>query len=395
MPLFRYRAIGETGKSVTGVIDADSFPGAKERLRKQQIMVTRLEVLKEGKDKIALNPLVLLAFTRELSQLLRAGLPLYESLLTIEEKYRKHRAHPLFLDLCDRLKSGQSLSSGLKRYPKSFDRIYLAMVESAEQSAALPMVFEQLSLLIAKQQKLKKQLISATAYPMFLGCFCLLVVSGLLFFAIPSMRELFEGRQLHPLTRTVLAVSGWATSHEMFLLFSVLTLVSAIILSMRLEQARLARELLLMKIPLCKTLLVQSSIVRFCRTASLLLASGIPLLEALGLARQVMKNIVLEKAVSVAEKKIAEGGKISSELKASHLMPTMLIRMLAIAEETGQLGQAFHNAAEILEEDVERNLTQLTALLQPLLLMTLGAIVGLVVLSILLPLTDVSSFLSS
>src|SRR3972149_6795366 len=94
MPLFRYRAIGETGKSVTGVIDADSFPGAKERLRKQQIMVTRLEVLKEGKDKIALNPLVLLAFTRELSQLLRAGLPLYESLLTIEEKYRQNRAPP-------------------------------------------------------------------------------------------------------------------------------------------------------------------------------------------------------------------------------------------------------------------------------------------------------------
>jgi general secretion pathway protein F/type IV pilus assembly protein PilC len=394
MALFHYRAVAVSGKNISGVIDADSMDGAKERLHKQKILVTQLHQIKESKEKIDLKPALLLAFTRELSQLLRAGLPLYESLLTIEEKYKRHEAHPLFLDLCDHLKSGHSLSSALKRYPKSFDRVYLAMVAAAEESASLSGAFEQLSLLISKQQKLKKQLLAATAYPLFLACFCLLVVCGLLFFVIPSMKELFEDRQLHPLTKTVLAISGWVNTNGLLLLFLIILLISAIVLSLRSSPIKQLRQQLFLKIPLCKTLMVQTAIVRFCRTASLLLASGIPLLETLSYSRGVMKNLLLEKEILSVEQKVMEGCKISAELKHSLLIPPLLIRMLALAEETGNLSSSFHHVAEILEEDVERSLNQLTTLLQPLLLLLIGAIVGVVVLSILLPLTDVSSFLS-
>ena len=123
MPLFRYLAVSSTGKTIKGVIDADSLPVAKERLRKQQILVTTVFPLQSQQDQLLLDPSLLLSFTKEMAQVLRAGLPLYEGLLTIEEKYRRHKAHPLFLDLCDHLKEGGALSSALKRYPTTFDQI--------------------------------------------------------------------------------------------------------------------------------------------------------------------------------------------------------------------------------------------------------------------------------
>ncbi len=199
MPIFRYRALTETGTKVSGVIDADSFELAKERLRREKVLVTKLSLL-ENKKEISLNSSMLLAFTRELSQLLGSGLPLYESLLTIEEKYRRHRTHPLFLDLCDKLKSGHQLSTILKGYPKSFDAIYITLAEAGERTGALAWSFKQLYELTERRQRLKKKLISAMAYPAFLGAFCFLIVIGLL-------------RLHHPLNERALRGTGPSPPH--------------------------------------------------------------------------------------------------------------------------------------------------------------------------------------
>jgi len=395
MPLFRYQAVNLEGKKIAGVIDAESLVAVKEKLRKNQIMVTALEALTEKTKKIILKPDLLLGFTREMGQLLRSGLPLYESLLTIEEKYRSHSSHPLFLDLCDRLKEGASLSDLLKNYPESFDSIYLSMVSAAEQTASLPEIFEQLTLLISKQQKLKKQLVSALAYPGFLGGFCFLIVIALLFFVIPSMQELFEGRSLHPLTAVVLGVSKWVNANALYLAIAILCCSSSFIFSLRTQKGRFFCHSLLSKMPLLKTIILEAALVRFCRSSALLLQGGVPLLEALNYSRKVMRHLVLEKAIEKAEKKMMEGKRLSDELKNCSLIPTLVIRMLSIAEESGKITNAFQNLAEIFEDDMERNLGRLTTFLQPLLLMILGGIIGLVVLSILIPLTDVNSFLST
>ncbi len=395
MALFRYKALNDMGKKVVGVIDADSLALAQERLLREQVMVTDLTLLEKKEDKIVLSPPLLLNFTRELSQLLRAGLPLYESLLTIEEKYRRHRTHPLFLDLCDKLKSGSSLSHILKKYPKSFDAIYLSLVHAGEKSGSLPQIFDQLTLLISRQQRLKKQLISSLTYPGILFGFCMIVVASLLFFVVPSLQELFDGRNVHPLTRTVLAISKWVNANTL-LLFSALTaLVVGPMVFLRMPNGRLLLQRFLLKVPIFKTLLLDSALIRFCRSCSLLLAGGVPLIEALTLARKTMKLVELEQAIESAEKKIVEGERLSQQLKRSPLIPPVVIRMLSIAEETGTMGHMLQKIAEIYDEELEKNLAQLTTFLQPALLLTLGAIVGLVVLSILLPLTDVSSFMNN
>lgn len=395
MALFRYKALNDMGKKVVGVIDADSLALAQERLLREQVMVTDLTLLEKKEDKIVLSPPLLLNFTRELSQLLRAGLPLYESLLTIEEKYRRHRTHPLFLDLCDKLKSGSSLSYILKKYPKSFDAIYLSLVHAGEKSGSLPQIFDQLTLLISRQQRLKKQLISSLTYPGILFGFCMIVVASLLFFVVPSLQELFDGRNVHPLTRTVLAISKWVNANTL-LLFSALTaIVLGPFVFLRMPNGRLLLQRFLLKVPIFKTLLLDSALIRFCRSCSLLLAGGVPLIEALTLARKTMKLVELEQAIESAEKKIVEGERLSQQLKRSPLIPPVVIRMLSIAEETGTMGHMLQKIAEIYDEELEKNLAQLTTFLQPALLLTLGAIVGLVVLSILLPLTDVSSFMNN
>lgn len=395
MPLFRYHAVSPNGKAIKGVIDADSLVVAKERLRKQQVMVTTVVPLQNKQNQLKLSPDALLAFTRELAQLLRAGLPLYESLVTIEEKHRRNKAHPLFLDLCDHLKEGASLSAALKRYPQTFDRIYLAMVQVAEQSGNLPTIFEQLSQLIARQQKLKKQLFSALAYPSFLGLFCFFILCGLLFFVVPSIQELFEGRSLHPMTSTVIAISKWVNAHVTFLLLALASAATVTIAFLRSRQGKMHIYNFSLKLPFVKTLLLDSALVRFCRSLSMLLAGGVPLLEALALSRNVVKSPLIEAAILEAEKRVGQGERLSAAFKGASHFPALVLRMMSLAEETGKMGEALTNLSNIYDEEMEKHLYQLSTYLQPALLITLGAIVGLVVLSILLPLTDVSSFIGN
>lgn len=392
MPLFRYQAVNQFGKNAQGIIDADSLSVAKDKLCKQQLFITSVIPLKEKKDSIRFPPTMLLSFTKEVATLLQAGLPLYESLLTIEEKYKKHPAHPLFLDLCDHLKEGGSLSTVLKKYSSTFDPIYLSMIKVGEQSGNLVRVFEQLSQLIEREQKLKKQVIGAVAYPAFLASFCVLVVCALLFFIVPSMKELFEGRPVHSVTATVLGISAWTIEHGNLLAMALGAGCIGSVWGWRYPKTRLFLYERFSSLPFIKTLLLHASLMRFSRSMSMLLSGGVPLLNALQLSKGVAHSPLLELAVSEVEKKVLQGERLSVAFHHSRSIPPLVLRMLSLSEETGKMQEAFLNLAQIYDEEMEKHLSQLSAFLQPALLIVLGAIVGLVVLSILLPLTDVSSF---
>lgn len=394
MPIFRYKALTETGKKISGVVDADSYDLAKERLRREKILVTKLAIA-ERKKEIVLSSQLLLAFTREMLQLLSAGLPLYESLLTVEEKYRRHPSHSLLLDLCDKLKGGDHLSSALKSYPRSFDAIYISMVQAGEKTGSLTWAFEQLYELIRRRQKLKKQLVSAMAYPAFLGAFCFFVVLGLLLFVIPSMQELFEGRTLHPLTRLVISISAFLKAWFIPLLLFTFLCFFGLIYFFRTPHGKRYIQRLLQKTPIVKTILTQAALIRFCRSCAILLKGGVPLIGALTISRKGMRHAILEEVIAEAEKHLIEGKTLSSQLKNSSYIPPLVVRMLSIAEETGKLSEMLKSLSDIYDSELERSLAQITTFLQPGLLVILGGTVGLVILSILLPLTDVSSLVSN
>lgn len=395
MPLFQYKAISEDGRGIKGVIDADSFLIAKERLRKEKILVTSVAMLRLNPKKITLTPSQLLSFTRELSQLLKAGLPLYESLLTLEEKQRGSKSHPLFADLCDKLKGGESFSSALSEYPTVFNEIYLSMVRSSEESSSLPEAFDQLTFLILRQQKLKKQLVSALAYPAFLGAFCVLVIGVLFFFVIPSMKDLFADRALHPVTQIVISISDFLNKYWPVLFSGLIFISSGFYMMSRTVYFRKKISELFLHLPYCKKILLESAFVRFFRAMTMLLSGGVPFVDCLRFSKKMVGNKTLADLIDYAENKVVEGEKMSHLFSLSPFIPPLIVRMLTIGEETGNMATIMRGLAEIYEEDLDKDLSQLVTFLQPAILLFLGAVVGIVVLSILLPLTDVGSFVSS
>jgi general secretion pathway protein F/type IV pilus assembly protein PilC len=301
----------------------------------------------------------------------------------------------LLLDLCDQLKGGALLSTALKKYPKSFDPIYISMVQAGEKTGSLSWAFTQLHGLISRRQKLKKQLISAMAYPAFLGVFCFVVIIGLLLFVIPSMQELFEGRALHPLTQSVLSLSQFLQSAFLPMVFMIGALIFGLSYFFRREEGKLLWQKFLQRVPVIKTVLIEAALIRFCKSSSILLKGGVPLVPALAISRKSMRHILLEQAIEKAEKHLVEGKSLSSQLKGSPYIPALVTRMLSIAEETGKLPDMLESISDIYDQELERSLGLVTTFLQPILLVTLGGVVGIVILAILLPLTDVSSLISN
>jgi general secretion pathway protein F/type IV pilus assembly protein PilC len=393
MALYQYTALSGEGRRKMGMINADSIDLAKERLRKQQILVTKLVSYTKRGDQLSLSSALLVGFTRDLHVLLRAGLPLYDSLLTLEEKYRRTKLHPVFLDLCDQVKEGRLFSDALKDYPKVFDPVYLSLIRAGEESGSLQQSFAELEKLIGRDQALKKKLASAMIYPAFLGAFCLTVISVLLFFLIPSMSELFEERQLHPMTEAVLALSHFLNAHSFLLFMTGAGGLLFFLFFLRHPKGQEKVKRAMLHVPIVKRLFIETIMARFCRVFSILFNGGVSMIECLRLAKKVMKHPSFEAIVTEAEKKVLEGNRLSEEFQRSPLIPTLVVRMLSISEESGRVAEMMNHLSDIYEEDIERSLTRLTSFVQPVMLLFLGVVVAVILLAVLLPLTDVSSIL--
>lgn len=392
MPLYEYKAVSDQGKKYTATLDAESLQEAKIKLFRRQVSVLQIEPLLEKKIREKLSRSELLTLTREMARLLQAGLPLFETLSALEEKYRGQKAHKLLLNLCDLVRSGLSLSQSLTKHPETFDLLYVSMVANAEKTGRLNQALTELSEWIAKQQEVRKQLLAALLYPALLSAFCLVVLSSLLFYVIPSLKELFEGRDLHPFTQIVFAASRWACQAKIPLALFLSLLIAGIFFAKLSPKVREKMAPLVFRLPLLKNLLAKVAFVRFCRASATLLEGGLPLVQSFDQARRVMRHPALEAIIAQAQEKIAQGQPIHAPFQNHPLIPPLVPRMLGIAEEGGKLPFMLGQIAQIYEEDLERTLAQLSTVAQPLLLLVLGLIIGFVLLSVLLPLTDVSSF---
>ncbi|MEI6241780.1 MAG: type II secretion system F family protein [Chlamydiota bacterium] len=394
MPLFRYEALTEKGEKAKGCIDAESLEEAKGQLKKKQIFVTRVVLMEEKERLVSLSKSDQMLLFQDMAKLIQAGLPLYDTLLTLEEKYRSHPAHYVILDIGDRIKSGFSLSAAMKFHSKSFDVLICSMVGNSETIGCLDSTLLEIASMLSKQLALRKQLTAALLYPAILLSFCTIVIVALLFFVVPSLFPLLEGRTLHPLTRIVLSCSQFANSHMISIGAIFFSFVFFLFLSFRLEGTKKRIKYIWVQMPIFKGMLERIALIRFCRTFSSLLQGGVSYVIALRLATQVMQHPYLEKEMEKVQNAVMEGGRLSELLKRSRRIPELIPRMLSIAEQGGNLPQMLLRIAEFYESELDRSLSRLSVILQPVLLLILGGIIGFVVLSVLLPLTDVSSFVS-
>ncbi len=392
MPLYQYTALDAKGKKKSGLIEAQGEKEAKEKLREQGVMVITMAIKTAGSSRENLKGDNLLSFTVQLSQLVNAGIPLYQSLLALEEQYRGEAYHRIILSLCEQIKAGTPLSQAMSGYPESFNKLYCSMIAAGEQVGALNIVLEKLSLLLSKQMKLKRQIVTAMIYPCILGGFSLLIITLLMTFVVPSIEGIFEGRKLNSFTSAVLTASHIFRDYWWLYVPAFVAIVTFLFFKLRSQAGRLWLERNSLKVPLLRTLIVQTCIARFCRTMGTLLTGGLPMIESMHISRDVMRNVVLEDEIKKAEGKIIEGSSLSAELSKSKWVPVMVSRMLAVGEDSGTTTTMLNKIADMYEEDLEKTLDRLMALAQPLILVFMGAIIGAILMAILLPLTDVSSF---
>ena len=392
MALFRYAALNEKGRKVKGMIDADSLLEAKQKLIRRQILVTDVQEIEKQKRGVRLKRSDVLMLTRELARLLEAGLPLYESLSVLEEKYRNHAAHELLLDLCDQIRAGQPFSQALEGHPACFDILYISMIANAERGGRLEKALEELARMLERQLQVRKSIVGALLYPALLSAFCLVVLSVLLFFVVPSLFDLFEGRDIHPFTRFVFACSRFAIRAKWVLALMFAVFVGWVAWSTFSEKGRLQMRTMMLRLPMIRDLLAKVALTRFFRSAATLIEGGLPAVFALQQASRSLRHPPLERSIHDALQTLSEGESLQKAMQGRPFIPPLVPRMLGIAQEGGNLSSMMNQIASIYEEDLEKALSRITSLAQPILLLALGAMVGFVLLSVLLPLTDVSTF---
>ncbi|MBS4164724.1 Type II secretion system protein F [Candidatus Protochlamydia amoebophila] len=392
MPLYQYQYVDEKKKRRTGVIEAISERDAKEKLRDQGLLITQIQTKSKINGKQNLKGEALLAFTVQLSQLVNAGIPLYESLIAIEEQSRGESFHRVVLSLCEQIRTGMSLSGAMATYSESFDQLYCGMVAAGEAVGMLGPILEKLTQLLAKQMKLKKQITTAMIYPCILGGFSLLIITLLLGFVVPSLEGIFAERKLNAFTNAILGLSHLFRNYWWLYLPAFVVGTIFVIWKFRSSEGKLWLEKTLLRIPVINTLVIQTAVARFCRTMGTLLQGGLNMIESLHISRGVMHNAVLEKEILQAEAKIIEGRSLSQELGKSKYIPPLVSKMLAVGEESGTSIVMLSRIADMYEQEIEKTLDRVMALAQPVILIVMGLIIGTVLLAIMLPLTDVSSF---
>jgi len=393
MVVFRYASVRPDGKKVKGLVEAPNLEEAKKRLQEQEMCLLALRPSRRRHSHGQLRGKILLEIIEQLASLLNVGMPLYESLRELTDQHRTAPYHTILSGLCDQLQCGASLAQAMRQYPHSFSDLVIAMVDAGQAAGQLPMTLETLAQLLRQQQQLQKQLLNALLYPIILLSFSTILVISLLTFLIPSLESLFEDRPVHGLTKCVFYLSHGLTQGWPFLLIGLAALVLGIHQFIHSQVGRHWIETKTLRLPWIGSFYIQKEIGRFSHLMAVMLQGGVPLLPALQIARASLHFRSLRATFVNIEQKIIEGRLLSQELKHHTWVPHLMIRLLSLGEESGQLSKMFEKLSAFYEAEVEKILTRVTTLAQPLLLLSMGIVVGLIMMAVLLPLTDIKSFM--
>lgn len=391
MTVFSYKAFTKKQKKQQGVVNANNRQEALDSLRKQGMMVIHIQALEKSSLQCHLQNENLINFTKQTAQMLHAGIPLYESLLSIEEQNKGEKFHPILIHLCDAIKRGVPLSKAMEAFPKSFNKLYRSLVKSGESSGTLGETLKGLAKLLSQRQKMKKQLITGMIYPTVLACFSFLLLISLVAFVIPSFEAIFSERPASGITAIVFSTSRFFQKYWLFHTSALLISALLIFRKLRTPSGKKILDKALLRIPILQNFIKQAAFARFSRTMFTLQTGGIPLVESLQISRNTMMNGILEDIIMNVENKIVEGGSLSVELKKFPLVPKMIVRMLAIGEESGSLATMFRDIADIYDDEVKRTQERIIALAQPAILIFMGGVIAFILLAVLLPLTDIES----
>lgn len=407
MPVYSYKALDQAGKQASGIIDADTPKGAKQKLRKLNLFPT--EVV-EGEDKIK-KPLLsreidlklsiskrvsladLAIMTRQLATLVGANVQVVPALTALIEQVDSVGFKKILSEVREKVNEGSSLGNALKDFPKVFTDLYVNMVVAGEQSGTLDVVLYRLADFTESQMNLRNKIRGTMAYPVLMLIIGIVVLGYLVAFVIPKVATIFDGmdQSLPLLTQLVMAVSSWLGDYWWI---AIVLIAGSVYLTKRwlaTEKGHDAYDKMLLKLPVFGKLIRKLAVSRFARTFSTLLSSGVPVLTSLEIVKNVVNNAVIRKALDETKDSIKEGQSIAGPLKKSGAFPPLVTHMISVGEATGELEDMLLRVADAYENDVNTTIGNMTALLEPIMILFMGGFVAFIVLSIMLPILEMTS----
>jgi general secretion pathway protein F len=404
MAVFEYKGIDvASGKAVKGYRDADSAKALRGLLRRDGILLTLATPESERKAKTK-RDIQLLAFmqrpsaadvsvmTRQLATLVRAGVPLVESITALVDQVEKESLVRVLTAVAENLKEGTAFATCLASHPKVFPPLYVNMVAAGEASGTLEAVLERLSDFMEGQARLKGKVISALAYPVLMTLVATVLVGALMVGVVPKVTTMFDNlqQQLPWYTSLLIFVSDTLAAYW-WLIFGSIGLGIYMFRRWRATpKGRLTWDRFVLRVPIFGRLNLLVAVARFSRTLATLLASGVTLLQAMDIVKSVLGNAQLEAVVKSAISSIREGESIADPLKRSGYFPPMVTHMIAVGERSGQLEQMLQNVSRAYEADVETRVTTLTSLLEPIIIVVMGGMVAFIAMAIIMPLVQMN-----
>jgi type IV pilus assembly protein PilC len=401
MPTFAFSGRTRTGQSITGERVADTMDGAMALLRREQIVVTRIDPSKakaeakaEAKPKAAKAKGVpaknLAIFTRQFSVMIDAGLPLVQCLDILGKQEPNKNFSAVILKVREDVEAGAALADSMKRHPKTFDALYANMIAAGEAGGILDTILKRLATYIEKNVKLKGEVKSAMIYPVAVIVIATLVVGAILWKVIPTFASLFQGlgAQLPLPTRIVMAASDIVVAWGWLMLIGVGFAGWMLKRYYATEAGRHMIDSLMLKTPVLGNILRKVAVARFCRTLSTLLASGVPILDGLDITARTSGNAIVENAILKTRAGIERGETVSGPLRETNVFPSMVVQMINVGETTGALDAMLSKIADFYEEEVDTAVAGMLTLLEPIMIAFLGVVVGGIVIAMYLPIFD-------
>ena len=394
MPNYSWKGRTRGGRVQEGVLVADSKEAAVASLRKQQIIVTA--VTEKGKE-FALPKLggrvsqkELAIFTRQFSVMIDAGLPLVQCLEILGSQQENKAFQKVLLQVRQDVETGSSLADALRKHPRVFDDLFCNMIAAGEAGGILDTILQRLSQYIEKAVKLRGAVRSAMVYPVAVIGIAVIVVWVILWKVIPTFASLFEGlgASLPLPTRVTIALSNFIGAWWWVM---ILGTVSGIFLINRYHKTYRGRrhlDALLLRIPVLGSVLRKIAVARFCRTLATLVSSGVPILEGLEITARTSGNAIVEDAIMATRRSVEEGKTIAEPLKSSDVFPSMVVQMVAVGEQTGALETMLSKVADFYEDEVDEATANLLSLLEPIMIVILGGVIGGIVISMYMPMFD-------
>lgn len=408
MPMYAYRGFTAAGKQVSGSQDADSPRAVKASLRRDGIFLTDLQETEgsaKGRGVATRRSLAgmfgervgaqeLAVATRQLATLVGAGIPLVDSLVALIDQIESPAFKGVWADVKQRVNEGSGFGDALSSHPRIFTGLYVNMVRAGETSGALDVVLVRLADFTESQAELRSKIVGTMVYPVLMIGVANVVVAILMIFVIPKISKLFEAQKVPlPLPTRVLIGLSMAIKAYWFVIFPAIGgLIYGFTRYIKTERGRAWWDAFVLDVPIFGPLVRMVAITRFSKTLSTLIGSGVPLLAAFDIVKNVVQNSVLLRVIEMARDGVKEGESIAAPLKRSGEFPPIVTHMIAIGERSGSLEEMLANIARSYEVQVDSRLRAMTSILEPLLIVVMGVVVAFIVFSVLMPMMEISSF---